>query len=177
MAPVTPAPDRPAAPRTRVVCPGSFDPVTNGHVDIVGRAAGLFEQVIVAVGENTAKRGGLFTVEERVEMLAEAFRPWSNIEIDTFDGLLVDYCAERDVHGVLKGLRFAKDFEYELPMAHLNRQMSGLETIFLPSAQEWGSVSSTLVREIAVLGGDIAPLVPEALAPRVTARARQRARD
>lgn len=175
MAPVIPAAGGHDAPGTRVVCPGSFDPVTNGHVDIVGRAADLFDQVIVAVGANTAKRGGLFTVAERVELLGEAFAPWANVEIDTFDGLLVDYCRARAATGVVKGLRFAKDFEYELPMAHLNRQMTGLETVFLPSAQQWGSVSSTLVREIAVLGGDIAPFVPEALADRVTARARERA--
>jgi len=165
----------PTAPGTRVVCPGSFDPVTNGHLDVIGRAAALFGGVIVAVGANTSKRDGLFGIDERVEMLVEACRSWDNVEVDTFTGLLVDYCTAREAAGVVKGLRFAKDFDYELPMAHLNRQMSGLETIFLPSSQQWGSVSSSLVREIAVLGGDITPFVPEALAARVTARARQRA--
>lgn len=165
-------PGQPSTSRTRVVCPGSYDPVTNGHVDIIGRAAALFDEVIVAVGANTSKRGGLFTVDERVQLLTEACEGLPGVEIDTFDGLLVDYCAERSATGVVKGLRFAKDFDYELQMAHMNRQMSGLETIFLPTAQEWGAVSSTLVREIAILGGDISPYVPASLVARVVERAR-----
>ncbi|MFW6598335.1 pantetheine-phosphate adenylyltransferase [Propionibacteriaceae bacterium Y2011] len=159
---------------TRVVCPGSFDPVTFGHLDIIGRAAGLFDEVIVAVGANTTKKTGMFTVAERVAMLRTSCKEWPQVEIDTFSGLLVDYCRTREATAVVKGLRFAKDFEYELPMAHMNAQMSDLETVFLPTSAQWGAVSSTLIREIATLGGDVTPFLPAEVARRTTERARAR---
>ncbi|MGD7787246.1 pantetheine-phosphate adenylyltransferase [Propionibacteriaceae bacterium Y1700] len=156
----------------RVVCPGSFDPVTYGHLDIIGRAAALFDEVVVAVGTNTSK-SGLFDVDERVEMVRGACAEWSNVEVDTFSGLLVDYCRDVGAGGVVKGLRSAGDFEYELPMAHMNTQLSGLETVFLPTAAQWGHVSSTLVREIAKLGGDVTAFLPEGVARRTVERAQQ----
>jgi pantetheine-phosphate adenylyltransferase len=141
------------------LCPGTFDPVTNGHLDIVRRAAGLFDQVVVAVIENPAKRP-MFAVEERVTMLKEAVSEMENVEIDSFSGLLVDYARSRDLGIVVKGLRAVTDFDYELQMAQMNRHLSGIETCFVPTSPEWSYLSSSLVREVARLGGDVSRLVP-----------------
>jgi pantetheine-phosphate adenylyltransferase len=141
------------------LCPGTFDPVTNGHLDIVRRAAGLFDRVVVAVIENPAKRP-MFAVEERVTMLKEAVSEMENVEIDSFSGLLVDYARSRDLGIVVKGLRAVTDFDYELQMAQMNRHLSGIETCFVPTSPEWSYLSSSLVREVARLGGDVSRLVP-----------------
>jgi len=141
------------------LCPGTFDPVTNGHLDIVRRASGLFDQVVVAVIENPAKRP-MFAVEERVTMLKEAVTEMENVEIDSFSGLLVDYARSRDLGIVVKGLRAVTDFDYELQMAQMNRHLSGVETCFVPTSPEWSYLSSSLVREVARLGGDVSRLVP-----------------
>jgi len=152
----------------RAVCPGSFDPVTLGHLDIIGRAAALFDEVVVAVGTNTAKTGttkkGLFSSAERVEMLREAVVEWPNVRVELFDGLLVDFCTAQHAQTIVKGLRFAADFDYELQMSQMNHRLSGVETVFMPAAVEWAYVSSTLIREIAQLGGDVSAFLPPSVA-------------
>jgi pantetheine-phosphate adenylyltransferase len=155
----------------RAVCPGSFDPVTNGHLDIVRRAAGLFDEVIVAVLVNEAKRE-LFTVDERVEMLREAVAGDSltNVKVDSFEGLLVDFCTANDVSAVVKGLRAAGDFDFELQMAQMNRSLSGVETVFVPTSPEYSFVASSLVREIARFGADVSKHVPPSVVERLRKR-------
>lgn len=157
----------------RAVCPGSFDPVTLGHLDIIGRTAELFDQVIVAVGTNSAKRG-LFSTDERVEMLRDAVSAWPGVSVAVFDGLLVDFCTEQQAQTIVKGLRFASDFDYELQMSQMNHRLTGVETVFMPTAVEWAFVSSTLVREIATFGGDVSAFLPAAVAQRTVQRAAQR---
>jgi pantetheine-phosphate adenylyltransferase len=154
----------------RAVCPGSFDPVTRGHLDIIERAAHLFDEVVVAVGNN-AKKNALFTPDERVQMIAEACAPWPGVSVSLFDGLLVDFCVEHDVRAIAKGLRFVSDFDYELQMAQMNRQLTGVDTVFLPTDPQWSYVSSSLVREVALLGGDVAPFLPPGMAERTIERA------
>jgi pantetheine-phosphate adenylyltransferase len=146
----------------RAVCPGSFDPVTRGHLDVIGRAAALFDEVIVAVGTNRSK-AALFTLPERVEMLTAECAGWPGVSVATFDGLLVDFCRERGARAVVKGLRFGADFDYELPMAHMNAALTGVDTVFLPTAAQWSFVSSSLVREVAGLGGDVTAFLPPAV--------------
>ena len=153
---------------TRAVCPGSFDPVTHGHLDVIERTAKIVDEVLVAVGTNIAKNA-LFTPEERVEMLAEECAQWSNVEVTLFSGLLVDFCTENDIEVISKGLR-AADLGYELQMAQMNRQLSGVDTLFLPTAPQWAFVSSSLVREVATLGGDVTAFLPANIAKRTTAR-------
>src|SRR3954454_18499333 len=114
----------------RAACPGSFDPVTNGHIDIIGRAAALFDEVVVAVGVNKSK-SRLFTAEERIDMLTEAIQPYDNVVVDSFDGLLTDFCQERGVVAIVKGLRAVSDFDYELQMAQMNGSLAGIETVFI----------------------------------------------
>ncbi len=141
------------------LCPGTFDPVTNGHIDIVERAARLFDKVIVAVVENPAKEP-LFSIEERVAMLSEAVGAIEGVEIDSFTGLLVEYARSRQVDAVVKGLRAVTDFDYELQMAQMNRHLTGVETCFVPTSPNWSYLSSSLVREVARYGGDVSSLVP-----------------
>ena len=141
------------------LCPGTFDPVTNGHLDIVRRAARLFDRVVVAVVENPAKQP-MFPLEERVTMLKEAVTDMTGVEIDSFSGLLVDYARQREVDAIVKGLRAVTDFDYELQMAQMNRHLSGVETCFVPTSPEWSYLSSSLVREVARYGGDVSRLVP-----------------
>jgi pantetheine-phosphate adenylyltransferase len=160
---------------TRAVCPGSFDPVTRGHLDVIGRAAALVEEVVVAVGANISKRAW-FGPEERVAMLEEACAGWANVRIALFAGLLVDFCRAEGIGTVVKGLRSAADFDYELPMAQMNAHLSGVDTIFLPSAPGWTFVSSSLVREVAGLGGDVTAFLTPAVAERVQARRLERGR-
>jgi pantetheine-phosphate adenylyltransferase len=159
---------------SRVVCPGSFDPVTLGHLDIINRAATLFDTVVVAVGANMSKNA-LFTPDERVEMIGEACAELDGVSVQTFDGLLVDFCAQVGADAIIKGLRFVSDFDYELQMAQMNSRLSGVDTLFLPTAAQWAYVSSSLVREVAVLGGDVEQFLPEDIAERTIARARERA--
>lgn len=150
----------------RAVCPGSFDPVTNGHLDIIGRAAGLFDEVVVATGVNVSK-SRLFDPEERLEMLREAVAPWSNVTVAGFSGLIVDFCRDIGAGAIVKGLRGATDYEYELPMAQMNRHLTGVETVFLPGAVGNAFVSSSLIKEVATLGGDVSALVPAPVAARL----------
>ncbi|HWD05626.1 MAG TPA: pantetheine-phosphate adenylyltransferase [Amycolatopsis sp.] len=143
----------------RAVCPGSYDPATNGHLDIIERASLLFDEVVVAVGVNKNKKG-LFSVEERMEMLREITAGVPNVRVDSWQGLLVDYCRDNDIAAVAKGLRSVSDFDYELQMAQMNRELTGLETLLMANNPAYGFVSSSLVKEVAALGGDVERLVP-----------------
>lgn len=159
---------------SRVVCPGSFDPVTLGHLDVIGRTAALVEEVVVAVGANGSKRAW-FTPDERVALLRETCAPWPNVTVTTFDGLLVDFCRTVGATAIAKGLRSAADFDYELPMAQMNAHLAEVDTLFVPSAPRWSFVSSSLVREVAGLGGDVDAFLTPAVAAHVRQRARERA--
>jgi pantetheine-phosphate adenylyltransferase len=151
------------------VCPGSFDPVTNGHVDVIARAAALYDELVVAVLVNPGK-AGLFSVEERMELLREAVAELPNVVVDSFSGLLVDYCRSHDLPVVVKGLRAVGDFEYELQMAQMNRELAGVETLFVPTAPQVGHLSSSLVKQIAAFGGDVSRLVPRGVLDRMLAK-------
>jgi len=153
----------------RVVCPGSFDPVTNGHLDIIGRASGLYDEVVVAVLINMTKRS-LFTVDERVELLGEVTAHYGNVRIDRFHGLLVDFCATNGISAVIKGLRAVSDFEYEMQMAQMNYRMAKVETLFMTTNPLYSFLSSSLVKEIARYGGDVGGLVPDPVLSRLRAR-------
>lgn len=155
----------------RCVCPGSFDPVTNGHLDVVRRASALFDEVIVAVVTNPAK-AGLFTLEERLVMLDECVGGLSGVRVETVGKgrLLVDYCRDVGAVAVVKGLRSGTDFAYELPMALMNRHLTGLETVFLPGEPQLEHVSSSLVKEVAAHGGDVVGLVPDGVLTRLRER-------
>ena len=142
------------------LCPGTFDPVTNGHLDVVRRAATLLDRVVVAVVENPSKEP-LFPTAERVEMLKEAFSDLPGVEVDSFTGLLVDYARDQGVGLIVKGLRAVSDFEYEIQMAQMNRHLSEIETCFVATSPKWSYLSSSLVKEIARYGGDVSGLVPE----------------
>lgn len=154
---------------SRAACPGSFDPPTHGHLDIIERTARMFDEVVVAVGSNQSKTA-LFSPAERVEMLTEACADWPGVRVELFGGLLVDFCSEQQIDVVVKGLRFVSDFDYELQMAQMNAQLSGIDTVFMPTAAQWSYVSSSLVREIARLGGDVAQFLPDAIAARTLQR-------
>jgi pantetheine-phosphate adenylyltransferase len=144
----------------RCVCPGSYDPVTMGHVDVITRAAALYDEVVVVVLHNDTKRG-TFSVEERMKLLDSALTAVPNVRVAAFAGrLLVDVCREAGAQAIVKGLRSDTDFAYELPMALMNRHLSGIETIFLPGDPRFGHVSSSLIKEVAAFGGDITGLVP-----------------
>jgi pantetheine-phosphate adenylyltransferase len=160
----------------RAVCPGSFDPVTNGHIDIISRASGLFDEVTVAVLINKSKRS-MFTVEERIDMLAEVSSEFPNVKIDAFHGLLVDFCRERDIHAIVKGLRAVSDFDYELQMAQMNSSLAPVETVFVPTSPEYSFLASSLVKEVATYGGDVSALVPPLVLQRLAARLEERARE
>lgn len=142
------------------IYPGSFDPVTNGHLDLIDRGTKIFDHLIVAVLRNPEK-DPLFSLQERVEMLREVTRPWANVEVDVFDGLLVDYVRRRKATVILRGIRAISDYEYELQMALMNRKLEPqIETVFMMPAETYSYLSSRLVREIALLGGSIQGLVP-----------------
>ena len=143
----------------RVVCPGSFDPVTNGHLDIIRRAARLHDEVLVVVGANRAKHG-MFTVAERVAMLEEVTKDLPNVSVGTFRGLLVEYCRAQGVSAIVKGLRAVSDFEYEMEMAQMNYRLAEIETLFMTANPLYSFLRSSLVREIAAFGGDVSSLVP-----------------
>jgi pantetheine-phosphate adenylyltransferase len=156
----------------RAVCPGSFDPVTNGHLDIVGRASKLFDEVIIGVLINQSKTG-LFTIEERIEMLKEVTAPYGNVRVESFRGLLVDFCRDQQAAVVVKGLRAVSDFDYELKMAQMNIGLSGVETLFMPTNPLYSFLSSSLVKEVAKWGGDVSQHVPDLVWERLVARIRQ----
>jgi pantetheine-phosphate adenylyltransferase len=158
----------------RAVCPGSFDPPTNGHLDIVERASGLFDEVVVGVLVNKNKKS-LFSVEERIAMLTEVVAPFPNVKVDSFHGLLVDYCRANDVRAIVKGLRAVTDFDYELQMAQMNKQLSGVDTLFMSTSPEWSFVASSLVKEVATYGGDVAHLLPDLVHQRLLERIAERA--
>jgi len=157
----------------RAVCPGSFDPVTNGHLDIIDRAAELYDELVVAVFVNRTK-SSLFTPDERREMLTEATAAKPNVRIDVFQGLVVDYCRANDIPVIVKGLRAISDFDYELQMAQMNRGLAGVDTLFMPTNPEYSFLASSLVKEIANWGGDVASLVPPLVHKRLTERAADR---
>jgi len=166
------------APDPRIaVCPGSYDPVTNGHLDLIERGTNIFHRLIVAVLRNLEKEP-LFDLAERVEMLREVTRPWPSVEVDVFDGLLVNYVRQRKAQVILRGIRAISDYEYELQMALMNRKMEPqIETVFLMPAATYSYLSSRLVREIARLGGSIQGLVPPAVERRLRAKVPQAARE
>ena len=144
----------------KAVCPGSFDPVTNGHLDIISRASDLFDEVTVAVLINKSKQG-MFSVDERLEMLRIVAAGYPNVKIDAFEGLLVDFCKANGITAIVKGLRAISDFDYELQMAQMNRSLAGVETVFVPTSPEYSFLASSLVKEVATYGGDVSGLVPE----------------
>lgn len=149
------------------VYPGSFDPVTNGHLDIIGRAAAIFDEVVVAILHNPAKTGR-FSIEKRMELLKKACVHLPNVRFDHFDGLLVDYMRRSEARVIIRGLRAVSDFENEFQMAQLNHQMApDVETLFLMTAPEHAYLSSSAVREIGMFGGDVAPFVPACIAQEV----------
>src|SRR6202166_54343 len=152
----------------RVVCPGSFDPVTNGHLDIIGRSSALHDEVIVAVLINITKKS-LFTVDERVDMLREVTKGYGNVRVDRFHGLLVDFCAANGITAVVKGLRAVSDFEYEMQMAQMNYRLAKIETLFMTTNPLYSFLSSSLVKEIAKYGGDVSGLVPDPVLGRLRA--------
>ncbi|MEZ0090691.1 pantetheine-phosphate adenylyltransferase [Streptacidiphilus sp. EB129] len=157
----------------RAVCPGSFDPITNGHLDIIERASRLYDVVHIAVLINKSKQG-LFTVEERIQMIEEVSAPYGNVVVEAHHGLLVDYCRARDIPAIVKGLRAVSDFDYELQMAQMNIGLSGVETLFVPTSPTYSFLSSSLVKEVAGYGGDVSHLVPELVHRRLIARIAER---
>lgn len=152
----------------RAIYPGTFDPLTNGHVDIILRASGLFDEVIVALLVNPGKNP-MFTVPERVEILNEVLKPeFPSVSIETFEGLLVDYCRQRQVNAIIRGVRSIKDYEYELPMVLMNRRLNpDVETVLLVASEENSYVSSSLIKEVFSLGGSIDGLVPDLVMERM----------
>ena len=156
----------------RAVCPGSFDPVTNGHLDIIARSSRLFDEVIVAVLVNQSKHG-LFTIEERLDMLREVSKPYPQVRVESFEGLLVDFCQAQHATVVVKGLRAVSDFDYELQMAQMNLGLAGVETLFMPTSPQQSFLSSSLVKDVAKWGGDVSPHVPEVVSRRLVDRLRR----
>jgi pantetheine-phosphate adenylyltransferase len=153
----------------RVVCPGSFDPVTNGHLDIISRTASLFDEVVVAVLHNPSKTP-LFTVDERVEMLRDVLKAQPNVRVARFNGLIVDFCRANDVTAIVKGLRAVSDFDYEMQMAQMNYSQAGVETLFMTTNPLYAFLSSSLVKEFAKYGGDVTGLAPELVLDKLTNR-------
>ncbi len=157
---------------TTAVCPGSFDPVTNGHMDIFQRAARHFDDIIVLVTGNPTKTSGLFTVEERVDLIQQATAHIPNVRVDFWGGLLVDYTSAHHVTALVKGLRSSLDYEYELPMAQMNRRLTGVDTYFLLTDEKYGYTSSSLCKEVVKYGGDVTGLVPDVVAGAMKAKLR-----
>lgn len=162
----------------RAVCPGSFDPVTNGHLDIVARASQLFDEVVVAVGVNKSKaRARLFTPEERMGMLEEVCAEFPNVTVASFEGLLTTFCQQRGIQAIVKGLRAVSDFDYELQMAQMNSSLTPVETVFIPTSPEYSFLASSLVKEVATFGGDVSGLIPADVLILLTQRLAERARE
>ncbi|WP_053205415.1 pantetheine-phosphate adenylyltransferase [Jiangella muralis] len=153
----------------RCLCPGSFDPVTNGHLDVIERAASLFDEVVVAVLVNVSKKG-LFSVDERIDLLEKACGHLPAVRVESFEGLLVDFARQREIPAVVKGLRAVTDFDYELQMAQMNHRLTGLETLFVATNPDYSFLSSSLVKEVASYGGDVAGLVPDVVLQRLQER-------
>jgi pantetheine-phosphate adenylyltransferase len=153
------------------LCPGTFDPVTNGHLDIIERAAQRFDALVVGVLDNPAKQP-LFSAVERVGLLEEATHEMGHVEVEAFSGLLVEYATRRGIGLVVKGLRAVTDFEFEIQMAQMNHRLSGVETLFMTTSPQWSFLSSSLIKEVARLGGDVTGLVPPAVAERLAERLR-----
>ena len=153
----------------RVVCPGSFDPVTNGHLDIISRAAQLYDEVVVAVAQNPSKTT-LFTADERVELIREATKQLGNVRVDRFEGLTVDFCRDNEISAIVKGLRAVSDFDYEMQMAQMNYNQAGVETLFMTTNPLYAFLSSSLVKDFAKFGGDVSGLVPPTVLDRLTSR-------
>ena len=153
----------------KAVCPGSFDPVTNGHLDVFVRASEIFDQVVVGVLINKTK-SSLFTVDERIDMLREVVAPYPNVVVDSFHGLLVDYCQANDIPAIVKGLRAVSDFDYELQMAQMNHRLAKVETLFISTNPLYSFLSSSLVKEVVTYGGDVSGLVPDAVRERLIER-------
>jgi pantetheine-phosphate adenylyltransferase len=148
------------------ICPGSFDPITHGHLDIIARAARLFDEVVVAVGRNSAKNY-LFTADERLALVRETTGHLPNVTVEALDGLLVDFAKAHGAGVLVKGIRFASDFDFELQMAHINAVVGSVETVMLPASSVWSTLSSTMVREVASFGGDVSAFVPEVVARQI----------
>jgi pantetheine-phosphate adenylyltransferase len=149
------------------IYPGTFDPLTNGHLDLIWRGSRLFDRLIIAILSNTQKQP-LFRVDERIEMIREAASPLANLEVDSFEGLLIDYAARRGANAILRGIRAISDYETELQMALLNRRMRPeTETIFLMAREEFSFISSRMIKEIITLGGDVSQFVPECVGTRI----------
>jgi pantetheine-phosphate adenylyltransferase len=159
----------------KAVCPGSFDPVTYGHLDIIGRAAQLYDEVVVAVLINKTK-SSLFTVQERLDLLTEVTSKYPNVRVDAFHGLLVDYCRANGIAVILKGIRAVSDFDYELKMAQMNRGLAGIDTLFMPTNPEYSFLASSLVKEIATYGGDMSSMVPDVVHARMLERIEEKNR-
>ncbi|CAL9308016.1 Phosphopantetheine adenylyltransferase [Streptomyces sp. SudanB25_2051] len=157
----------------RAVCPGSFDPITNGHLDIIARASKLYDVVHVAVMINQSKKG-LFTVEERMDLIRQVTAEYDNVVVESHHGLLVDFCKERDIPAIVKGLRAVSDFDYELQMAQMNNGLTGVETLFVPTNPTYSFLSSSLVKEVAAWGGDVSHLLPPAVHEALVARLREK---
>jgi pantetheine-phosphate adenylyltransferase len=153
----------------RAVCPGSFDPITFGHLDIIERASEQFDEVIVAVLANRTK-ASLFTVEERMEMIRQTTSKFKNVRVDSWHGLLVDYCKSNSIQAIVKGLRAVTDFDYELQMAQINLQGAGVETMFMATAPAHSFLSSSIVKELAHFGGDVSSMVPSIVNDALKAR-------
>lgn len=153
----------------KAVCPGSFDPITNGHLDIIERASQLYDELVVAVLVNPEK-AGKFDVDTRMTMIRESTAHLSGVTVDSFHGLLVDYCNDHGIEVIVKGLRAISDFEYEVQMAQMNRGLSGIETVFMPTGPEHGHLSSSLIKAVAHFGGDVSHLVPAPVLERLGIR-------
>ena len=155
----------------RAVFPGSFDPITNGHIDVISRGMKLFDELIIAVGKSPIKNQ-LFTPEERVEMIAELIRQrqMPGVSVESFYGLTVEYAAKKKADVILRGLRSLTDVQYEFQLAMTNRAVAGIETVFIMTSEQYGFTSSTLIREIATLGGDLSNLIPESIHKRLKQR-------
>jgi len=153
----------------RVIFPGTFDPITNGHLDVINRGIKLFDELIIAVGRSPIKNP-LFTPEERVEMIAELVADIPSVSVESFDGLTVEYAAKKKANAILRGLRSLTDVQYEFKLAMTNRAVAGIETVFVMTSEEYGFTSSTLIREVASLGGNVSNLIPKNIYNRLQQR-------
>ena len=161
---------------TGAVCPGAFDPVTNGHLDVIGRVAAQFDEVVVTVLINKSKRG-MFTIDERIEMLEDATSHLPNVRVTSWHGLLVDYAKQEGLSAIVKGLRGANDFDYELQMAQMNQKLTGVDTLFVATNPTYSYLSSSLVKEVATFGGDVSDMLPAKVHSRLLARIAERATE